>query len=222
MLYCNKCQLRFEKGNFCSECGSPLQEQDRNEMRVDNNNKPRLEEILGWIKNKLTYYGVIESFSNQIDPPQSLPIITILEYNITNFDKQILQLNLKSVTGALDSSPSYIVIHDYVIDLSKLTLDVNIHALAKQRMLNGNSSIVTKKEIFEIELHSQPSQEAIILNSSRSKFDKDKDQEFREGLSAPKFCSSIAIEINDKNIAERMANAFHDAIELCGGKPELY
>jgi len=218
MLYCNKCQLQFKEGRFCSECGSSLQKIDKNRIEGNDKNYSILAEIIGWIQNKLTRYAVVEITYDLTTYSTTTNCLSSL---ITNFNRSSLQLTITfeiTIESEITNRNSKSLhIQDYVIDMSKLTLEVAIQKLqgsidAWHRYLN----------VYELILNSQPNQNAISMISNRDNEEDEHSENLYEKLTCPEFLSSIAIIINDKNMAERIAKAFHDAIELAGGKSELY
>lgn len=159
--------------------------------------KASLEEIMTWIQNKLEIHGETLSVRKKITLER--------KYRIQNFSKPMMELLLTFVEHYRGEDE---VVTNFLrkVDLSKLSTEINVRGDTE----NNNYS--------EIMLCTLPNENAITLIRSYTVQDgKETENDVSSNTEA-----YITIRINDKIIAERIATAFHDVIELCGGRPELY
>ena len=180
---------------ICSECDSvPQETTGMTEKRAT------FEDIVGWIQNKLELYG------------NYVAIRITVESKIKHFDGTVIEL--AQTNHSFVGNSTYEKSNLYTIDCSKLTSSVEI--------IHYKSTLDTP-ELSYLILCSMPNQKAITRVSSHEAIVDHYDSETettRDTNPIPQ--ASIRLGITEKDVAERMAKAFHDAIELCGGKPELY
>ena len=166
-------------------------------MRNLQKEQPKLEEILEWIKNKVEIYGV--NIANIYNADGTFSQRVIDKANIQSFEGHLIIIKMNNLSDGNNNIE---------VDLSKLSLEITMTPVPQKSFLDDSegSYVMTEKEMFMIMLYSLPNQNGIthILKDKK------------------KYLLKIGFEINDKNMAERIVKAFHDAIELCGGKPELY
>ena len=182
--------------------------------------KPSVEEIMAWIQNKLETYGQTK---NKCISSRRGDTFYINKHVIKNFNSNLWELMRVDTSFRIGLKHDYerITTELYSIDSSKLTTEVCLQETAKKEEIataDGDTSKFIIESYSRITLSSMPNENAIIRKSSHIIVNGKESKNDTEPMTQ----ASIMIDINDKNMAERITKAFHDAIELCGGKPELY
>ena len=160
--------------------------------------KASVEEIMAWIQNKLEIHGQTLTVRNKTS--------FVRKYRIQKFSQPIMEI-LVTLMDSYQGKDEVATNGLYKIDLSKLSTEINVRGDTE----NNNYS--------EIILCNLPNKNAIEPIRSYTVQDG---KETENDVSSNSEYTHTTIRLNDKIMAERIANAFHDAIELCGGKPELY
>lgn len=204
---------QIETGKFFSECGDSLQQQEFKEETGRNTQQPTLEEILGWLQNKLKTYGC-RTIDKDKQSKEGDDIIFIETHSneIEDFNGNTINLKYLNETQIANVSKKEIFqTHGeelYTINLRTLTTEININQ-------------INKKE-YQLRLNSMPRENAIKrVRLHRKEVFKGK-EDITDHETKPTYHASLDISIYHQEMANRIAKAFQAAIQHCGGTSELF